>query len=219
MLGRGGQIRSAAATEAIANPDRSTGNGVAAELVGQAVDVMKIELWAHEDMIGQENLHADTDVLLKMRRAADGLRRGAADRGPGALALRNREAGSSAADAALDPQAGPLGADRRVDRIHVVERLPVRQRPIVAHGGLDVRCKAGAKMFVEHNVAAEAEKETAQSRRGLAEWIRRRRSAGAKGVRQRRSIVQASAGGGVMKTSESQVDVERTLCGRQGGAK
>jgi hypothetical protein len=65
------------------------------------------------------------------------------------------ETGSGAANATFNPEGHALCGDWLINAVKIVEKLAVLQRPIGLLSRLQLEFRANAKMFVEHNVAAE----------------------------------------------------------------
>jgi len=195
----------------IADGDGGCRDYVAPKLVREVGDVMQIERRADEEMIGQRDLQAGSEVKLKMSGTADGGGWGGTHGGAGAAALRDDEAGAGAAQSALQLYDGAFSDEWLIDPIHIDEGLAVLKRAVVPMSGLKVNFGADAEMLAEHDVASESQEEAIQLGRGLTGRYGIRH-AGIEG-----GVIDAEARGGIPGTAKIHVYVQGALRVRESG--
>jgi len=153
-----------ALAKVVAHPQHAFGHRVAAELIGETWDVMKVKFRFDKNVVREKDLNADSEMRLKMIRGADGFRGSAANSGSHASAFGEREAGARAPDAAFEQEDGAFSIDGRIDAVDVIEGLARIQWAVTLARGLQVGFESNSEMFVQHQVAAKAEKKSSEGR-------------------------------------------------------
>jgi hypothetical protein len=191
----------------VAHPHHTFGHGIAAELISQAGDVMKIKFRFDENVVSEKDLNADSEMRLKMIRRANGFRGSAANSGSHASAFGKREAGARASNATFEQEDCAFGIDGRIDAVDVIEGLARIQRAVSLARGLQVGLESHAEMFVQHQVTAKAEKEASERGQRLTIRVTRVRCARAERI-DRRGVIYAAGVRAVPRASKSEIDVE-----------